>query len=283
MKTSQGILPNLIIIGAMKSGTTSLHRYLKYHPHIFMVQKKELDFFIKERNWPKGIEWYCSQFIGQAKIHGEASPNYTNFPQESGIPQRMYSLVPNAKLIYLLRDPLKRMISHYIHEYACGNENLSITEAFANFSDNSYFDRSRYYFQLEQYLEYFPASNILILTSEELSQSPRQTLKTIFQYLELEDEINLPIFFNKFHRSEVKRRKTNLGGRLSETLLMKKIEQLPPDLSYHAQRILYFPFSQKIENPTLEPKLRQKIADYLRTDIDRLRKYTGCNFKEWCV
>ena len=65
-----------------------------------MSREKELNFFVDELNWNKGIEWYKSNFIGEAKIHGESSPNYTNYPFFAGVPERMYSVVPKAKLIY---------------------------------------------------------------------------------------------------------------------------------------------------------------------------------------
>src|SRR3712207_3099155 len=106
----------------MKCATTSLHYYLNLHPQISMSEKKELDFFVREKHWDKGVEWYKSNFHGngETKIYGEASPNYTLHPIFSGVPERMYSVVPEAKLIYVVRDPIDRMISHYIHEYTKG-------------------------------------------------------------------------------------------------------------------------------------------------------------------
>jgi hypothetical protein len=68
------VLPNLIIIGAPKCGTTSLHHYLSLHPQISMSREKELNFFIAERNWSKGIAWYAAQFAADNKVRGEASP-----------------------------------------------------------------------------------------------------------------------------------------------------------------------------------------------------------------
>src|SRR5687767_10224357 len=73
------MLPNLVVIGAMKSATSSLHHYLNLHPEISMSETKELDFFVEDKNWPRGIEWYESQFSA-ARIRGESSPNYTAYP-----------------------------------------------------------------------------------------------------------------------------------------------------------------------------------------------------------
>lgn len=116
------MLPNLIVIGAHKCATTSLHYYLGLHPQISMSREKELNFFIKERNWYKGIEWYKSNFTTKAMIYGESSPNYTNYPFFMGVPERMCSVVPEAKLIYIVRDPIDRVISHYVHNYANSHE-----------------------------------------------------------------------------------------------------------------------------------------------------------------
>src|ERR687894_2292944 len=74
-------LPNLIVIGAQKCGTSVLHYYLSLHPEVSMSRPKELNFFIEERNWPRGLDWYKSQFDGDARVRGEASPNYTAYPQ----------------------------------------------------------------------------------------------------------------------------------------------------------------------------------------------------------
>lgn len=283
MANSPSILPNLVIIGAMKSGTTSLHNYLNLHPQISMAREKELDFFIEKMNWSKGIEWYQAQFRGQAQIYGESSPNYTNYPCWQGVAQRMFSIIPDAKLIYILRDPIKRMVSEYIHQYASGIENRNYTEALGNFNNNFYLGRSRYYLQLEQYFNYFPKTNILILTAEELVSSHEKTLQTIFSFLKVEDYSLTSTYFKKLHQSKFKRRKTNLGMQLSKSSLMQTVEQFPPEIRYHAQKIIYFPFSKKIEYPNLAPELRQKITEFLREDLSCLRQYTGRNFEEWCV
>lgn len=106
-----GSLPNLIVIGAHKGGTTSLHHYLRQHPQIFMSSLKELDFFVDEFNWPKGIDWYRKQFSSVAPIRGESSPSYTHFPKLKGVPERIHHLIPDAKLICirLLADDVEEL------------------------------------------------------------------------------------------------------------------------------------------------------------------------------
>src|SRR5947208_13622101 len=100
----EGALPNLVVIGAQKCGTSGLHYYLSLHPEISMSKPKELNFFIAERNYPRGLDWYRAHFDPTAKVRGESSPNYTAYPLHVGVPERMHSIVPDAKLLYLVRD-----------------------------------------------------------------------------------------------------------------------------------------------------------------------------------
>ena len=85
-RSESGALPNLIVIGSQKCGTSGLHHYLGLHPEISMSAPKELDFFVAERNHPQGLGWYRGHFDAQAKVRGESSPNYTAFPSTSGSP-----------------------------------------------------------------------------------------------------------------------------------------------------------------------------------------------------
>ena len=78
------MLPNLLIIGAQKCGTTSLHAYLDLHPNVHMAAEKELDFFIADRAWRNGPDWYAQRFRDDALVRGEASPNYTGWPVWDG-------------------------------------------------------------------------------------------------------------------------------------------------------------------------------------------------------
>ncbi len=285
-KQPKNILPDFIIIGGMKCGTTSLYYYLNSHPEISMSTEKELNFFIEQRNWCKGVDWYQSQFRGSAKIYGEASPNYTYYPCWVGVPQRMYQLLPNAKLIYILRDPVERIISQYVHLYACGRENKSFTETLADLEYNpynSYVSRSRYFWQLKQYLEYYPLSNILILTSEELLNHPQETLSRACNFLEVSDDSKLMKYNFKFHTSFYKRRKNNLGKAITNLSLTKKINNLPYGIRDHVEKLVYFPFSTPVKKPKLDQDLQNRLIKYLKNDIDQLRDCTGQAFSGWCV
>jgi len=106
-------LPDFIIIGAAKSGTTSLVQHMLQHPRIYISDPKEPCFFDENENWKMGIDWYSSLYINakEDQICGEASTNYTRWPQVMNVPAKIKSIIPNVKLIYLLADPSKRAYS----------------------------------------------------------------------------------------------------------------------------------------------------------------------------
>ena len=121
------MLPNTFIIGAGKSGTTSLWLYLNRHPDIALSRNKEPAFFVRP-NFREDLDWYESLFE-PARIVGEASTVYTAHPVFDGVPERIHSLVPTPKLIYLVRDPVERAISHYVEHISQGIESRSAIEA----------------------------------------------------------------------------------------------------------------------------------------------------------
>jgi hypothetical protein len=279
-----GTLPNLIIIGAQKCATTSLHYYLGLHPQVRMSREKELDFFIQERNWVRGMEWYKSNFKGKAKIHGEASPNYTNYPFFKGVPERMRSVLPEVKLIYILRDPVERILSLYIHCYADRLEHRTISEALVGFEGhNPYVRGSRYAMQLERYLAHFSKSQILITTIEDLYCQTYMTLQRIFKFLDVEQGFRSAKFLNIKHTSDEKRRKNRVGLLLKQMSETRLASIVPSEVRRNIGRFLYFPFSTKIESPVLNPSLREKLEDYLKEDVKRLRALTGLEFENWCL
>lgn len=276
------MLPNLIIIGAPKSGTSAVHYYLNLHPQIFMSKEKELNFFIAE-NWYKGEKWYQSNFNTDAKIRGESSPAYARYPLYAGVAERMYSHIPEAKLIYIVRDPIERIISHYTMHYALGQENRSLTEVLSNLRNNMYVEVSCYDMQLAQFLQYYTESKILVITQEELFRKRHQTLKKVFAFLGVDTSIRTIRFSRLINKTRQHRRKNRAALFLEKLPIPGLIERLPPGVRYMTLRAYYFPFTRQVEKPTIDAALRQRLVKYLSHDINSFRKFTGNAFKEWSV
>jgi len=172
-KPSQsGRLPDFVIVGAMRSGTTSLCRYLSEHPRIFVHPDKELHFF--DLNWEKGHEWYESKFAAAPpdQLAGEATPIYMYLADTV---ERMASLIPRAKLVAVLRNPVDRAYSHYWQSRRRDHEPLSFAEAMeaegARLATggeyahryHSYLDRGRYLSQLQRLRDRMPDAPLSVV------------------------------------------------------------------------------------------------------------------------
>jgi sulfotransferase family protein len=197
-------LPDFLIIGAQKAGTTALYSYLRRHPHLTGPSWKEVSFF--DRHYARGEAWYRGNFPNvmrtRGALVGEASPSYLFHPLA---PERVAALVPGVRLVALLRNPVDRALSHYQHEVALGREPLSFEDALdaeeerlrgeverlraepAYFShawwNYTYKGRGRYAEQLERWLAVFPREQLLIRSSEELLAEPERTYASVLEFL----------------------------------------------------------------------------------------------------
>jgi hypothetical protein len=278
------MLPNLLVVGAMKSGTTSLHHYLSLHPQIFMSEDKEPTFFTVEKNWHRGVSWYSSLFETDRPVRGESSPDYTKFPAIAGVPKRIHSVVPDARLVYLVREPVERIVSHYIDAYSFGRVHKPIDRELANFQDHHFVNCSRYHMQLEQYLEYFEADRILVITSEELRHQRDATMRAVFQFLEVDPSFSSPGFGEVLYTAEEKRRNSRLGYVLLSIGDKVKRSSLRPYLSPKLMapiRRLNARTARPIPCPELGESLHRELVDYLRPDVERLRVLTNNPFSGW--
>lgn len=278
------MLPNLIVIGAMKAGTTSLHYYLSLHPEIYMSEDKEPSFFTIEKNWHRGVSWYSSLFPTDRAVRGEASPDYTKFPAIGGAPKRIHAVVPDTRLIYLVREPIERIVSHYVDAYSFGRVHKPIDRELEDFSNHHFVNCSRYHMQLEQYLEYFDPSQILVITSEELREERQRTMRAVFEFLRVDPLFASPEFAQMLYMAEDKRRKTRLGYAFLAVVETVRRSRLRPYLSPKLMApvsTLNARMSRPIPRPKLEAKLRDELADYLRPDVERLRALTGKPLADW--
>jgi hypothetical protein len=281
-RRSRGALPNLVVIGGLKCGTTSLHHYLNLHPLIQMSRPKELNFFVAELNWPLGARWYASHFRADAPVRGESSPHYTNRPRFEGVAARMASTVPEARLIYMVRDPIDRMLSHYLHNVGGGYDDRPLPEALAD-PHTAYVYRSRYFFQLEPYLDAFDAERILLVSREELLRERAKTVQRVFRFLGVEEDFTSPQFERQWETGTAKGsgpfRVMDRAVRLPGLrLLDSNFDRLPEPLRWRVERLVHDPDSGAAPKPVIPPEVRGRLVELLRPDVEHLERFAGREF-----
>jgi hypothetical protein len=277
-------LPNLLIIGGLKCGTTSLHHYLNLHPEVEMSRPKELNFFVAELNWPLGADWYGTHFDPDAGVRGESSPHYTNLPRFSGVAERIRSVLGEPRMIYVVRNPIDRMLSHYIHNVGGGYEDRKLTEAFAD-PQSSYVARSRYAYQLEPYLAAFGPDRIEVVSREELKSERPATMRRVFGFLEIDPNFTSEQFEREWETGTAKSgsrfRIMDQAVRLPGLrALDRNFDRLPESLRWLVERIVHDPRAGEVEKPELPSELRDWLRDLFREDVKRLEELTGRRF-DW--
>lgn len=233
-----GKLPSFFIIGAPKAATTSLQAYLSQHPKIYMCEPKEPHFFSTDPIFERGLDWYKGLFADakDGQICGEASTSYTRYPFTPDVPQRIFDVAPDAKLIYLVREPVSRVVSACM--YALRREQ-ALGASFFERSVDAIIDSteiipktSEYMVQLEQYLRLFDRGQILVLLQEDLAKDPAATLKRTFEFLGVDATVDIDssVRLNKTsaYVDSLKRETVGkLARRIPGFALLKKIVPQP--------------------------------------------------------
>ena len=248
-----------------------------------MSRPKELNFFVDELNWPLGRDWYADHFDPSAQVRGESSPHYTNRPAFAGVPLRMSDTVgSNVRLIYLVRDPIDRVLSHYLHNVGGGYEERQLSEALSD-PDSSYVTRSRYFFQLEPYLEVFGPDRIEIIGREELKADRRATMRRAFSFLGIDPDFSSEQFEREWEtgvakggsRFRIMDRAVRLPGLRA---IDRNFDRLPESLRWLAERVIHDPNAGEAPKPELPESLRERLATAFRDDVARLEELAGRPF-----
>jgi Sulfotransferase domain len=279
---ARGALPNLVVIGGLKCGTTSLHHYLNLHPGVAMSRPKELNFFVAELNWPLGTDWYASHFERDAPVRGESSPHYTNLPRFAGVADRIESTLGSPKLIYVVRDPIDRMLSHYLHNVAGGYERRDLGQALTD-PRTSYVARSRYWLQLEPYVETFGAEPIEIVGREELKGAREEVMRRVFAFLGVDAGFTSDQFQREWEtgtakgggRFRIMDRAVRLPGMRA---LDRNFDRLPESLRWVVERLVHDPKAGEGPKPEVPPDLRERLTELFRQDVARLEEFAGRSF-----
>jgi len=284
--------PNLFIIGSMKSGTTYLYSLLDAHPDVFMSEPKEPSYFVEpgqlKRLWPwmwgheywRGLDRYLELFdpAGSAPVVGEASVYYTYRPHASGVPERLHRFNPQARLIYVMRDPIQRTISHYWHSVLHLGEHRPLAEAIDK--DRQYTDVSHYAMQLAPYLERFGPERMKMITFEELTADPEGTVASILRWLDLDaSAVPAPIPPKNVTPKTIGR---SLGGlrrlRQQNSLVRLAADSLPAPLRHLGSRMV----TREVNTDAVDTtEVVNRLRPLQQRQTEALTGLIGRRFPEW--
>lgn len=192
MTNTNKLLPDFLVLGTQKGGTTSLHKLLQKHKEVYLPAKKEIQYFSIYSDKP--VHWYTNHFKDSTKgqIKGDITPFYMFHPMAA---TRIKAIIPKTKLIILLRDPVERTLSQIFHAKRHGFEKLDVVEAIEAERDrlesgsiyslqkHSYVARSKYIEQIDRYEKLFPKKQIMIIKSENLFTKTEETIKEIEKFI----------------------------------------------------------------------------------------------------
>ena len=286
----RGFPPKVYFIGAQKSGTTALAHLLDKHPSICLSDPKEPDYYSKNRN--KGLDWYQNLFADHdEQILVDASTSYTSarLLEYDGnncagnldlfdIPHRIHTIVPDARFIYMIRDPVERTYSSYWHNVRRGVEKNTFRDAITS---NSYYLRlGDYSGQLQLYLDYFSHSAFKIFTFEKFKKEPEGVLEEIFQFLDVNKHIE-PSIDDHRHQSFTYPSWINaldtvlkpIGGFVDPA---SKVKQLLPA---SVQSSLFGIMTKKI--PEMKAADREFLRDHFKLKKSNLEKMLDIKLDEW--
>ena len=278
-------LPNLIIIGGLKCGTTSLHHYLGLHPEINMSKPKELNFFVEELNWDLGLDWYRGRFDDRHPVRGESSPHYTNLPRYTGVAERIREHCPEAKLLYMVRDPISRILSHWRHGTGAGYETRPMEEVLTR-DDQTYVTRSMYWQQLQPYIEQFDRAQIEIITQEELQTDRKGTMRKAFRFAGVDEDFTSEQFDREWEKSTAKE---SDQYQLMEKLIKlpgfrsfdRNFDRLPERMRWMVEKVVHDPDAPSAPKPELPDPIRDRLLSLYGEDVAALQEFAGREFQGW--
>jgi hypothetical protein len=273
----EGSFPDFVIVGAAKSATTSLDFYLSLHPEIFMARPKETNFFVSGRknfHWERGVDWYRQQFRTPKRIKGECSPTYAAAPSAPMVPERMAQLIPNAKLIYILREPMERLCSHFLFEDRRQQTRRTFSEYLSHHPWSV--DVSSYGTQYENFLRHFPRSQILLLESTQLSQQPQHVLRQVFEFLGANPDFQSWLFQHRRNVGSDQVHPSPLGRRIKHSRWMNGLTRiLPHSIVYHLQSLILRPFRVPPPPLVLPDQQEAELLERFRREVALLRQLSG--------
>jgi hypothetical protein len=273
-------LPTFLLIGAMKAGTTTLYGHLSAHPQVFMPVHKEPDFFVAEKAWSRGLGWYRGLFAAadDAVAVGEASTSYTKCTEFSGVPERIAQVLPDVRLVYLVREPVERLRSMYLHNVIRGRERRPVARAVLG--DPMYIGASSYGLQVRAYLPHLPLERVLVVTTDDLHTDVAGVLDRVHRFIGVDPSLAQVDGDHRAYRTSGRRADTSLralarrapgwewAARALPTAVVDKIK----------------PIGTRTLDPSiadLPPHVESLVRERLAPDIEDFRSLTGVDTARW--
>ncbi|MFT6249112.1 MAG: hypothetical protein ACJAZQ_002324 [Cognaticolwellia sp.] len=306
-------LPDFLIIGAAKSGTSSLYNYLRRHHQIFMPDRKEPQFF--DVNYGNGVEWYSALFNNAKpdQVCGEATTAYTHRTHLFPVPDRIYALLPNTKFIYIMRNPVDRAYSQYVQQIKVGqvkqrnlnDSSFEIPETFEELLKrgdsvaqvDDYMEKvkvlapSMYMDRINEYLEFFPKESFLFLLFEDLIENPEDTLRNICEFIGVDSTIDIVGNEEAVENRAENHKDWYIRSRFTKPLRgipgMKIIKSLLPkgfkDGAYQVLKKL--PYKKDLEQQYIPqkmlPETRQMLLAKFEEPNQRLAEFLNKDLSRW--
>ncbi len=262
--------PDVVIIGAMKSATTTLHYLLEKHVDVCLSHPKEMDFFSRDDLWERGVRWYNDQFPGyvEGQRRLDSSPNYTKRHTWPASAERLASVRPDARLIFLVREPIARIKSHWVHSVSAGRDHRDL-EQIAEDLQHHIVQTTRYHWQLEPFFDHFSTEQFLVLRFDDIVSRPAAALERVFTHCGL-DQVEISEVNDVRNSSANKTRPTELARRLPGRRTRGLLRRVHPRLADRA-----------LTPPQLTPAAEQRLRSYLAPDLEALNATGLVDVTDW--
>ena len=291
------VIPNVFLVGAAKSGTTSLATMLSRHREVYLPSTKEPEFFSFDSNFGRGLDWYKELYreAGNAKVVLDASTGYSRYPEIPATVERLRSQTPDAKIIYLMRDPVDRSFSHYVHRWSTElHPNTPFRVSFEEHieSDTMCINSSDYKLQLEQYLDCFPAESVLCLFTHQLRQSPQEVLAKAWEFMGVsvdQSSLEKDVRQNETAAYLDSRVRVAITNRLkSNWIVARSMSIVPRPARELAYRILRrTAFGKKVANgfepPKMKPQTRKRLQSRFKSSNHWVSSFTNTDLSLWAA
>ncbi len=265
--------PDFVVIGAMKSATTTLHAQLACQPGIFMSRTKEPNFFSDDAMYARGWPWYSALFrpAGAGDLRGESSTHYSKLPTYPRTLDRMTRDLPRLKLIYVMRHPIDRLVSQYVHEVTVGRIAVDLREALIRHPE--LIDYSRYSMQLQPFLDAYGFSAVLPVFFPRLVGYSQEELERIGRFLGHERTLSWDQGLKPLNRGGERLRPSPVREVLVQAPVLTTIRRrvMPGHWSQSLKRLWH----AHVEPPRLTPVLRARLSEIFDADLAQLGSWLG--------